>query len=472
MMAANDQWLYRGEGNINIVLADTKEKNVYRFVKTKIKPEKYLEDNNVRADEIRFKLQKIVDYVKEVMKPLLSSSYVIAPLLEEIPSGFAETLNEAVKEARPAHRKGKDIDFAARSALVLPDFCYVFKPNCLSIPQSLLSVRCQSTISIEIKPKTGFLPTSKHIKHPIKLKVCKFCMSSRLKGKRMWLKPSSYCPLDLFSGKRSRVRHAIHALLDTPQNNLKICKDGEEVYSEYVKEDLIKVLENFLGKQAHTDENANKKNSIDVFIDLVVDALHCPMNSWSPVQNGPNKGRDQNQHCSNSSYVETTKNEKFNFPSGCILEKILSVQYLDDLDIEGIYPLYEQLQNHFLKCPQDRQKFCMDGPYKGDAWCVVSNNNNIESANKNDILYAMIKVKQFLVAQTVKDCSIILAMQRQDERPEKSAEPYLVDSFGHYYKHSLAIIDLDPKPFDKIPLYQKHDAAMISTCQKLQFPAS
>lgn len=46
--------------------------------------------------------------------------------------------------------------------------------------------------------------------------------------------------------------------------------------------------------------------------------------------------------------------EKFNFPSGCILEKILSVQYLDDLDIEGIYPLYEQLQNHFLKCPQDR----------------------------------------------------------------------------------------------------------------------
>ena len=57
-------------------------------------------------------------------------------------------------------------------------------------------------------------------------------------------------------------------------------------------------------------------------------------------------------------------------------------------------------------------------------------------------------------------------------RPEKSSEPYLIDSFGHYYKHSLAIIDLDPKPFDKIPLYLKHDAAMISTCQKLQFPVS
>lgn len=38
-----------------------------------------------------------------------------------------------------------------------------------------------------------------------------------------------------------------------------LSQDGEEVYSEYVKEDLIKVLENFWGKQAHTDENANKK---------------------------------------------------------------------------------------------------------------------------------------------------------------------------------------------------------------------
>lgn len=472
MMAVNDRWLYRGEGNINLVLADTEEKNVYRFVKTKIKPEKCHEDNDIRADQIRFKLQKTVDYVKKVMKPLLSSVYVIPPLLKEIPPGFAETLNGAVKDARPAHRKGKDIDFAARSALVLPDFCYVFKPDSLSVPQSLPSAQHQSTISIEIKPKTGFLSTSEHIKHPIKLKVCKFCMSSRVKGRRMWLKPSSYCPLDLFSGKRSRVRHAIHALLNTPQNNLKICKNGEEVYSEYLKEDLTKVLESFFGKQIRTDENANKKNSVDVFIDLVVDALHCPMTSWSPVQNGPNKGRDQNQHCLNSSYSETSENEKFNFPSGCILEKILSVQYLDDLDIEGIYPLYEQLQNHFLKFPEDRQKFCMDGPYRGDAWCVVSNNNNIESANKDDILYAMIKVKQFLVAQTVKDCSIILALQKLDERPENLSEPFLMDSYGHYYKHSLAIIDLDPKPFDKIPLYLKHDIAMISTCEKLNFPVS
>lgn len=43
------------------------------------------------------------------------------------------------------------------------------------------------------------------------------------------------------------------------ENFFFLSQDGEEVYSEYVKEDLIKVLENFLGKQAHTDENANKK---------------------------------------------------------------------------------------------------------------------------------------------------------------------------------------------------------------------
>ncbi|XP_029637509.1 inositol-pentakisphosphate 2-kinase isoform X3 [Octopus sinensis] len=456
-MAVNEHWIYRGEGNVNMVLSDIKQKKVYRFVKTNVKCENNFEHN-----------KRTVDFVKEVMQPLLSSVYVIPPLLEKIPIGFAEKVNRAVKKARPAHRKGKDIDFAARAALVLPDFCYVFQPNCISSMQS--NVPYPATISIEIKPKSGFIPISNHIKNPIKFKVCKFCMRSHLKSKNgLWLEQSRYCPVDLFSGNPSRVRHAIHELLNTPQNNLKICKNGVEVYSEYVKEDLSEILGDFLGEQVQNAENANM-SCLDVFINLVVDALHYPMDTCTPVHYISQKSQNQSQRCLNSSYRSTPDEDTdYYFPPGCILEKILSVQYLDDLDIEGIYPLYQQLQKHFQKHPEDRQKYCLDGPYRGDNWYVVSNNNNIEDAGNSDILYTMIKVKQFLVAQTVKDCSIILAMQRQDNRSDMSGVSYLTDCFGQPYKHSLAIIDLDPKPYEKIPVYMKEDETIVNTYLKSQF---
>ncbi|GAB1598487.1 inositol-pentakisphosphate 2-kinase-like isoform X1 [Argonauta hians] len=468
-MAVNEHWIYRGEGNVNMVLSDIKHKKVYRFVKTDLKCENNVEHNIDRADQIHCKLQRTVDYVKEVMQPLLSSVYVISPLLEKIPIGFAEKVNRAIKKARPAHRKGKDIDFAAQAALVLPDFCYVFQPNCISSLHSI-TVPCPATISIEIKPKSGFIPISNYIKNPIKFKVCKFCMRSHLKSKGgMWLEQSRYCPIDLFSGNPTRVRHAIHELLNTPQNNLKICKNGVEVYSEYVKEDLTEILEDFFGDRVQNAGNANL-SCLDVFINLVVDALHCPMDTCTPIYCASHKSQNQEQRCLNSTYRSSTdKDSHYYFPRGCILEKILSVQYLDDMDIEGIYPLYQQLQKHFQKYPEDRKKYCLDGPYRGDNWYVVSNNNNIEAAGISDILYTMIKVKQFLVAQTVKDCSIILAMQRQDHCSEISGVPHLTDCFGQPYKHSLAIIDLDPKSFEKIPVYMKEDENIVNNYLKSQF---
>lgn len=47
---------------------------------------------------------------------------------------------------------------------------------------------------------------------------------------------SSYCPIDLFSGKAERMNRAIDGLLLNPQNNLKMFLDGKIIYNEYSKD--------------------------------------------------------------------------------------------------------------------------------------------------------------------------------------------------------------------------------------------
>jgi hypothetical protein len=41
-------------------------------------------------------------------------------------------------------------------------------------------------------------------------------------------------------------------------------------------------------------------------------------------------------------------------PQGCVLERVFAAQLLDDLDIEGVYPLYLQLRQHLEMYPELR----------------------------------------------------------------------------------------------------------------------
>jgi inositol-pentakisphosphate 2-kinase len=68
-------------------------------------------------------------------------------------------------------------------------------------------------VAVEIKPKWGFMPRIEGQKQ----KTCRFCMHSHLRGSH-----SHYCPLDLYSGDRSRVKTALDALLTTPRNNFRV----------------------------------------------------------------------------------------------------------------------------------------------------------------------------------------------------------------------------------------------------------
>lgn len=70
--------------------------------------------------------------------------------------------------------------------------------------------------AFEIKPKWGFLPPGQT--------TCRFHKHSALKGK---LTP--FCPLDLFSESKDRIRSAILDLMSMNENNWKVFVDSEPV---------------------------------------------------------------------------------------------------------------------------------------------------------------------------------------------------------------------------------------------------
>ena len=84
---------------------------------------------------------------------------------------------------------------------------------------------------------------------------------------------SSYCPFDLFSGVEIRMKSALKELLKSPQNNLKIFKDGVIVYDQ---ESNSNDLECVLTEWFCNSINSTNKGYIDKFCNLICTVLLRP----------------------------------------------------------------------------------------------------------------------------------------------------------------------------------------------------
>ncbi|XP_011500144.1 PREDICTED: uncharacterized protein LOC105364005 [Ceratosolen solmsi marchali] len=91
-------------------------------------------------------------------------------------------------------------------------------------------------------------------------------LPSSLHGKTR--RPSGYCPFDLFSGEESRMERALEALLCSPQNNLKIFKEGTLIYDEELADKGI--LERILADWFSNDD------PLKSFLELTRRALMQP----------------------------------------------------------------------------------------------------------------------------------------------------------------------------------------------------
>ncbi|CAL1264081.1 unnamed protein product [Larinioides sclopetarius] len=384
--------------------------------------------------------------VKNVMKPLLGENLVNCPVLVFIHKDEIKTINNLFSLQRPKFRLHRTVNEENSYVLMLPDYCTL--PPDLKMFSSVGPV-----ISIEIKPKQGFLSRELFLPSDCSsgsLLMCRFCMMQHFKMKRKVITyKSTYCPTDLFSGCPVRMQHALKILLQTPRNNLRIFKDQELVYSEEKRNDLEDVLFDFCDDVS--------SSYCDTFCNLVIDVLLKPL----PGKVNENIKLFQKSHlqkCRNA-YPGCTENEFCHeLPVGCVLYRILCLQMLDNLHIENLYHAYIEMQKIKNKSPDYIGCYSISEipPHLGEI-CQVKGETEIE--------YASRKVWEFLVALIAQDCSIMLVLKKYSGNNTVIPSHNVIhDKDGNAYLFSIAIADLDAKSLSKVEKRYKETPLILQSC--------
>ncbi|XP_054717767.1 inositol-pentakisphosphate 2-kinase-like isoform X2 [Uloborus diversus] len=429
---------YRGEGNVGLVISLKKEEKVLKLIK---------QENGsvvVNHEESFFKeLENQVKIVENVMKPLLGNAFVNTPVIVHLQKDEIKMINGMVDKFRPGSRQHKSVKEEDCHVFMLPDYCSL-PPHMKMFPSF------GPVISIEIKPKQGFvLSDNDSSLSPNSYSTCRFCLMQGYKMRRGVISSrSAYCPTDLFSGCSLRMLHALKMLLKSPQNNFRMFKDQKLVYSEEKKEDLNKLLSDFF--------DSEKKSYSDMLCNLVIKALLEPFEegSYKFLVHLLNK---ISQRCANSNPCE--ENEFCHkLPRGCVLERILNVQSLDTMELTKLYPLYRKI---IVNSEQSSD-------YVGciSRYSIPSHvGENLKQSNESDYHFASRKVWEFLVALTMKDCSIMLAFKKVLNCGLKLRNQNVIsDDYGNSYLMSIAIADLDIKHISKVEKLYKERPFLLESC--------
>ena len=346
---------------------------------------------------------------------------------------FLVALASACAPLRAAHRLNRELDVDSTVGLLLPDLC---------IPFGDLAPQQQQTVCIEVKPKCGFLPsTLAHTEHPVKLRMCRYCMHQHLKVKLNKVQGlTGYCPLKLFAHDDAAAQHdAILALFEHAQNNLDVFVDGTRI--DWSDRDAAWRLE---------------------MSELVVAALRADG----------------------------------------VLAAILRVQQMDTDNIEGV--AQRLLQWHdptrtpwstvdvanlraalaaFLAEP-DAQWLCRCD-YRAPEWRALAvaatgttsdgdddDDDDDDDDEQTDSVASIARLLgRFLLAATAKDCSVMIAAApahtvstcaSRSTRSTASSGVRVTTRAGVDWTVSLGVVDLDPKAVFRIPYYFELDRRVVA----------
>lgn len=446
-----NEWRYHGEGNKSLVVSHIQIPRVLRLLKY---PAADSENPPQTAEQAYRQIQNIVDFTSNVMSSLIGEEFVHSGEVVKLPLEFVRQLSIKVQQQRPVWRCNKVMDIYSGCALFLPNLTTpLYHQPTLTPP-----------LCIEIKPKCGFLPLSKLVSKEIKTRVCRFCLHQHYKvSTGIWRKRSLYCPLDLFSGNRQRMHFAIRHLIEEPQNNFKIFKGGQLIYSsrEREREDsddpsdsvssLLHQLRPYFscGGGARLCHHGNKALLTD-FIQVLVKALLS--GGGASTVDSAHRHTEGRSFCEASAVNrERLRHSSQGLPSDCVLSRILQTQLLDSLDIEGLFPLYRRVETHLHHFPKERGRLQVDGPYDE---AFLEKIQKCPSEDDGSVDFAVAKVHQYRAAMTAKDCSIMITlMPTADDHDQQGLCPL---SF------SVSVLDLDPKPFESVPRQLRLDQKIVN----------
>lgn len=259
-----DAWEFTAEGGKHAVFAYNGEDSLYRrrvlrmrksdiSTAAAVVQEKQFERHAPRITAIEeekvFCKNNIAQIqMEKILRPTLGPQYLDAPVSVKISGSFAATLwrkaleSGKISASRFASWRATKIDDSTDctkiDAVLMVDYTRIL-PTLSPEPIGNIIDARRSTLSIEIKPKAGFISCSPLIscKRRIKLIKSRFAIQQNLlhsgQIKRGWgrgTKMSAYNPLDMFSQEKSRIKTAIECLIEQPQNNIKIWHCGKMIF--------------------------------------------------------------------------------------------------------------------------------------------------------------------------------------------------------------------------------------------------
>ncbi|XP_032679023.1 uncharacterized protein LOC116847778 isoform X2 [Odontomachus brunneus] len=336
-----EETIYRAEGNANIVIALPQECKVIRFRKSS--------PGEVSPDGGEARVLREVGFAKNVVSCFFGP-YMYIPEIVRYDAADMAKLSDAIRHRRPEKRRHKEI--TGTYAMKFPD--YTFLDLRLQFDETVF--RGRSSFCVEIKPKQGYLQQAEQ-----RILRCPYCLIQYTKLRKKSISArSNYCPFDLFSGVETRMKAAVKELLKSPQNNLKIFRDGLVVYDQESQPgDLEDVLDQWF---QNTAACRNECAGVDEFCNLVCAALTRPLvreqleplfAAIRPVRHFLLPSNQVPTFCAEPNVVARAERclrlaeKACNFdsdglPRGSVLERIWNAQRLSYMNTNYIYSIYSR----------------------------------------------------------------------------------------------------------------------------------
>ena len=381
-----DHWMYKCEGNNNIIFTDEKSNFILKIPKIKNKKRK-----NVRSTDCVLKEN---NFVNKAIHPLLEKSSVRYQLkLLQLSERTRRQLSEGLQKKS---RQMANTDFG----LIMPNYrlnLFSDKSDPLKHANSL------PVVSVELRPKSCYTPKQFDSKMPENKKTCYFCMTRMYASNKNNEIQTEYCPFDLFSGNRSRIKRALRQLIACPQRYFSLAINDDVVFSSCIcrggKKDNLHYFNELVQKRLKFTKSEN-------FIDLLSEALLLPVTS-KDYGNAP-----KSNHCRLPDTNDTELNPEDTY-SKSVLALINSVQRKRNVPLQKILKL-----NDF--------------------------ENQLNGSE--EMLYCS-QLTDYIISRIFSCCSLILSFQELHENQgliseAAEKENVIVSADGKKYKVLFALIDL------------------------------
>ncbi|XP_043504266.1 inositol-pentakisphosphate 2-kinase [Polistes fuscatus] len=485
------------------------EHEVIRFRKSSL-PGENLPDNNDDDDddddndeEEKIRVKREVEFVKHIVSGYLGS-YIRIPKIVRYDTKDVAELLQIIHPFRPDKRRCKKK--VKKYAMKMPDYALLPLKFAKLDPDVF---RNKSIFAVEIKPKQGYQRKEEQL-----LQLCPYCLAQYYKLKNKMIDHrSSYCPFDLFSGDEKRMKEAIKGLLRSPQNNLKIFKDGTIIYDqEFSMNDLETVLNDCY--QSVDDDVCTKESTINLFCNLTCTALlhSFPQSECSKVIMQSTLERNRFYHISecdsevtrdtNKEFISKTRKlfylikeecnrETNDLPKDCVLERILSMQRLPYVGTEYIYDIYDKystviddeiIYSHLINSSRNYTKEIHEVSNENHTsnWLTTASKNEefTDKSNngKKDIEHNshrisnninekdLIALQNYLLFSTARDCSILITFQQlKPEALLSVPKEYVIKiSEDLCFLTSVNVSDVDPKSMSSIPRHRQRDINILN----------